>query len=120
MLSDPCNAHPLRLIDGKLLHPELVNWYFTATENYEKYKYLAPVFVTRDDESVFNDIKNWTNKKIHTEVSDRAEMFPHIYESDIKRQKASKEKLITFYETAKTEMESQFLLQETQADIEGD
>ena len=33
---EPFEAKPLQSIDGKDLHPELVNFYHTALENYEK------------------------------------------------------------------------------------
>ena len=53
-----------------MLHPTLVNFYFTATENHENLKkdqgyIMEPVFVTYEDESEYLNVKNWTNAKLH-------------------------------------------------------
>ena len=69
ILSHPYEEFPLRSLEGNLLHPNLINFYQTALQNYSKYLLdpnveLEPVFVTYEDESEFNDINNWTIEKI--------------------------------------------------------
>ena len=65
---------PLISFDGTKLHPSLVNFYYTAIDNYKSYLKdsradLAPVFVTFEDVKSFNDINNWTIDKIDTEIA---------------------------------------------------
>ena len=69
LLVDPQKESPLQSIDGIKLHPSLVNFFFTASENYslyitEKESDLKPVFVTYGDEIEYNDINNWTIRQI--------------------------------------------------------
>ena len=54
---------PLKSLFGKVLHPTLVNLYFTATENYENFKKdqgykMEPVLVTYENESEYLNVKN--------------------------------------------------------------
>ena len=74
LLRDPKVPSPLMSLDGKTLHPTLVNFYTTAISNYHLYlgdvdAELAPIFVTYDDENAFNDVNNWTIDKIDDEIS---------------------------------------------------
>ena len=72
-LQDPYELYQLRSLDGELLHPDLVNFYYTCVENYHHYLEdpsveLAPVFASLEDEINFNDAKNWSNSKIISET----------------------------------------------------
>ena len=71
ILDDPYSQLPLKapLIDGTPLHHDLVNFMFTAMENYNTLTEnpeadLQPVFVTYKDENIYNDVKTWTVEKI--------------------------------------------------------
>ena len=51
ILNNPCTEKHLKALDGSLLHHNLVNFSFTATENYQNYlkdkeAELLPVFAT--------------------------------------------------------------------------
>ena len=55
------------------MHPTLANFYHTAVENYNEYLKdpdadFNPIFVTFEDEEIFNDVNNWTIAKIDTEI----------------------------------------------------
>ena len=72
---NPRDKIALKSLDGVNLHPTLVNFYHTV-ENYSEYlkdpdEYLKdpdadlnPVFVTFEEEEIFNDVNNWTIAKI--------------------------------------------------------
>ena len=69
ILDDPYNQLPLKAIDGTPLHHDLVNFIFTAMENYNSLienseADLQAVFVTCEDENVYNDVNTWTVEKI--------------------------------------------------------
>ena len=69
----PMKAMPLTNLKGELLHPSLVNFCFTARENYHAYlddpeSELKPVFISYEDEENFNDPKNWKIAKIDLEI----------------------------------------------------
>ena len=62
------NGIPLMALDRAYLHHNLVNLLFTARENYHKVLYnpdmeIKPVFVTYDDEKVYNNISKWKIEK---------------------------------------------------------
>ena len=108
---------PLRNIEGGLLHPELVNFYFTAQENYEAYlrnpsSDLSPVFITQEDEEQYNNVKNWTIKKIKSKCG---ELIQSFLDDDLKEKysgimksitKANKGMLISFYEELRQNLSS--------------
>ena len=65
---NPRDKIALKSLDGVNLHPTLVNFYHTV-ENYSEYLKdpdadLNPVFVTFEEEEIFNDVNNWTIAKI--------------------------------------------------------
>ena len=73
ILLNPLKEFPLKPLSGKVLHPNLVNVYFTANENYENFKKdqgykMEPVFVTYENESQCLNIKNWTNARLHDTI----------------------------------------------------
>ena len=99
---------PLKSLSGKVLHPALVNFYFTATENYENFKKdqgykMEPVFVTYENESEYLNVKNWTNARLHDTIkkniqkleSNSNEKYKSMY---LTMKSARKEQLIELYE----------------------
>ena len=59
----------LKALDGSLLHHNLVNFSFTATENYQNYlkgkeAQLLPIFGTYDEEKENNSTKSTIVKRI--------------------------------------------------------
>ena len=66
IFSQPTQPKPLISLDGKPLHPELVNMHLTLISIYDKYKrsqaaaLLTPVYVTPSDEMEYHDVSNWT------------------------------------------------------------
>ena len=69
ILDNPYSQLPSKSIDGTPLHHDLVNFMFTPMENYNSLienpeADLQPVFVTYEDENVYNDLKTWTVEKI--------------------------------------------------------
>ena len=98
---------PLKSLSGKVLHPTLVNFYFTATENYENFKKdqgykMEPVFVTYENESEYLNVKNWMNARLHDTIkkniqkleSDSSEKYKSLY---LRMKSARKEQLIELY-----------------------
>ena len=91
---------------------------FTAMENYNSLTEnpeadLQPVFVTYEDENIYNDVKTWTVEKIrkNTEIIlngmnniGTAEEYS-TFDSHMKNTR--KQKLIVFYEELKTIMEKE-------------
>ena len=72
-LANPDKEIPLKSLDGQNLHPSLVNFFFTASENYTSYlsnkgSELQPAFVTHADEIQYNNINNWTVNQIDKEI----------------------------------------------------
>ena len=96
-------------LDRTYLHHDLVNFLFTARENYHKVLYnpdmeIKPVFVTYEDEKVYNDISTWKIEKIRrnidavlNELEDNDE-YRNVY---LRMKSANKQKLINFYEELK-------------------
>ena len=127
MLSHPYDDHVLRSLDG---NTELVNFYVTAVENYQKYKAdfdheLAPVFVTGEEEAAFNDVVNWTIDKIKKKTSvlieqlscqDTWQMFTTLR---CNMNRAKKSDYISFYIDVKTESIKQSAMKDVQ-NIEND
>ena len=61
ILTKPHNEIPFMALDRTYLHHDLVNFLFTARENYHKVLYnpdmeIKPVFVTYEDEKVYDNI----------------------------------------------------------------
>ena len=108
ILLNPLEELPLKSLYGKVLHPTLVNFYFTATENNENFKKgqgykMEPVFVTYENESEYLNVKNWTNARLHDTIkrgiqkleSDSNEKYKSLY---LRMKRARKEQLIELYE----------------------
>ena len=53
---NPCREMILIFIDGYQLHPDLINSYLGADPK--------PVFITYEDEKLYNDISNWNIPKL--------------------------------------------------------
>ena len=118
ILDDPYSQLPLKVIDGTILHHDLVNFMFTAMENYNSLMEnpeadLHPVFVTYEDENIYNDVKTWTVEKICKNIEiilhgmndlEIAAEYSALY-SGMKNTR--KQKLIVFYEELKTIMEKE-------------
>ena len=73
MLAKPYDEIPLMALDRTYLHHNLVNFLFTARENYHKVFYnpdmeIKPVFVTQEDEKVYNDVSTWKIEKIRRNI----------------------------------------------------
>ncbi|XP_038068103.1 uncharacterized protein LOC119737671 [Patiria miniata] len=110
MLKNPYEEIPLKSIEGKLLHQDFVNVYNTALENYDAYKKsphapnLQPVFVTSEDEQMYNDMNNWTARKLTEETMKLLEQFSDQDSADMYREmhsdvaKAAKSVKIQFYQ----------------------
>ena len=67
------HAKPYDDIPLTYLHHNLVNFLFTARENYHKVFYnpdmeIKPVFVTYEDEKVYNDVSTWKIEKIRRNI----------------------------------------------------
>ena len=69
LLCKPKEDRPFLSLDGKLLHPKLVNMYFTASNNCQTYLKniekdidfeLHPIFATVEDEIECYNGNNWT------------------------------------------------------------
>ena len=109
ILAKPYDEIPLMALDRTYLHHDLVNFLFTARENYHKVLYnpdmeIKPVFVTYEDEKVYNDISTWKIEKIRrnidavlNELEDNDE-YRNVY---LRMKSANKQKLINFYEELK-------------------
>ena len=117
ILEDPFSEIPLCALDGSNLHPDLVNFYIVADENYQKYKNdknsdLAPVFVTNNDEVAYNDVNNWTIKKIIKETksliaqfsNDEADKYQSLFDTLKSRKKAT---YISFFEEIRHKLKTQ-------------
>ena len=68
LLVNPCDVVPFRNFDPDL-HLDMVNFYFQFCDNYQNYlndseTELIPIFVTKDQEEIFNNISNRTNAKL--------------------------------------------------------
>ena len=65
---NPWSEATLKAIDGCQLHPNLVNLYITAKENFYSYIKIGvdpkPVFITYDNEKLYNDVSNWNISKL--------------------------------------------------------
>ena len=73
LLSSPNKQTPLMSLDGQNLPPSLINFYFTASENYTSYlsnkdTELQSVFITHADEMQYNNTNNWTFNQIDKEI----------------------------------------------------
>ena len=73
ILAKPYNEIPWTALDWKYLHHHLLNFPFTARENYHKVLHnpdmeIKPVFVTKEDEKVHNDISTWKTVKIRRNI----------------------------------------------------
>ena len=69
ILDDLYSQLPLKATDDTIPHHDLVNFRFTAMENYNLLienpeADLHPVFVTYEDENIYNDVKTWRVEKI--------------------------------------------------------
>ena len=69
ILNKSCTKNHLKVIDGSLLHHNLVNFSFTSTENYQNYlkgkeAQLLPIFGTYDEEKEYNSVNNSTKSAI--------------------------------------------------------
>ena len=68
VLLNPCSETILKAIDGCQLHSDLVNFYITAKENFHSYIKIGadskPVFITYEDENLYNDVSNWNIPKL--------------------------------------------------------
>ena len=117
LLSDPYEEKPLRSLEGKELHPDLVDFLMIAQNNYKSYltdgAAPQPIFVDAADEENFNNVDNWTISKIKTETllliekftdGERSEMF---FEFSKSIANAKKKTLTEFYEEVKTDFENQ-------------
>ena len=83
ILNKPCTKKHLKALDGSLLHHNLVNFSFIATENYQNYlkdneAELLPVFVTYDEEKEYNDVNNWTKSAIIKRIEEMLLQCPDI------------------------------------------
>ena len=83
ILNKPCTEKHLKALDESLLHHNLVNFSFTATENYQNYlkdkeAELLPVFVTYDEEKKYNDVNNWTKSTIVKRIEEMLSQYPDI------------------------------------------
>ena len=73
ILDDLYSQLPLKAIDDTIPHHDLVNFRFTAMENYNLLienpeADLHPVFVTYEDENIYNDVKTWRVEKIRKNI----------------------------------------------------
>jgi hypothetical protein len=106
---------------GQELHPDLVNFRSTCSENFQNYVEkgkeadILPLFVTYADEEKFNDVKTWTNSKIIQECDKLDSEFAHetlqaLYIDILKGvSKSNKIALLQFYEEVKTIHNAQFI-----------
>ena len=83
ILNKPCTKKHLKALDGSLLHHNLVNFSFIATENYQNYlkdnkAELLPVFVTYNEEKEYNDVNNWTKSTIIKRIEEMLSQCPDI------------------------------------------
>jgi hypothetical protein len=116
MLASPMKETPLRSITGTRLHPELVNFYFTARDSYRAYKNgkesadpVPPIFILPEEETMYNNVQNWTVKKIDAEIfklvdcfdEDEAGSYRTLFECTVAGEK--KEKHISFYMDVKSD-----------------
>ena len=73
IFENPYSPLPLRSLSGEFLHPDLVNMYFKATSNYEKYvrdqeAELEIMCITYEDEKLLNDMNTWRVDKIRETI----------------------------------------------------
>lgn len=121
LLDEPRIFKPLKSIEGNPLHQDLVNFYFTACDNYAAFKNgemntQVPIFVTPEDENNHNNVKNWTIKEIDASIlrliekfndTDRANMLKCLFETDLTNKRAKKEEHVSFYVDVKAELEAE-------------
>ena len=67
LLSSPRLAKEIMALDGTILHADLVDFYFTAKENYHSCLKSGTdpltVFVNDEEEKSFNNVLNWSVSK---------------------------------------------------------
>lgn len=108
ILLKPTQKKGLQSIEKKALHPKLINLLRTCKNNYRMYKEeaskadLQPVFVTEQDEKVFQDVTTWSMEKIRKNIvhligemdTETGSLFEEIYTGQISKLK--KNDLINF------------------------
>ena len=79
VLLSPCSETILKAIDRCHLHSDLVNFYITAKENFHSYVKTGadpkPVFITYEDENLYNDVSNWNIPKLKKEIFSLIDTF---------------------------------------------
>ena len=119
ILNKPSTKKHLKALDGSLLHHNLVNFSFTATENYQNYlkdkeAELLPVFVTYDEKKEYNDVNNWTKSTIVKRIEETLSQYPDInkakeYLTILKKAKNGKKaSIICSYNEVKEQFDSLF------------
>ena len=94
LLSSPRLEKDIMALDGTILHADLVNFYFTAKENYHSYLKNGtdplPVFINDEEEKGFNNALNWSVSKLKTKLltlinnfssNEKADMYKSIFDS---------------------------------------
>ena len=118
ILDDPYNQLPLKAIDGTPLHHDLLNFMFAAMENYNSLienleADLQPVFVTDEDENIYDDVNTWTVEKMCKNIEiilngmNNIEMTAEYSALYSQMKNKRKQKLIVFLEELKTIMEKE-------------
>ena len=109
---------PLKAIDGTPLHHDLVNFIFTAEENYNLLTEnpeadLQPVFVMYEGKNIYNDVKTWMVEKICKNIEIILNGMNNIetageYSALYSRMKNTrKQKLMVFYKELGTIMKKE-------------
>ena len=109
---------PLKAIDGTPLHHDLVNFIFTAEENYNLLTEnpeadLQPVFVMYEGKNIYNDVKTWMVEKIRKNIEIILNGMNNIetageYSALYSRMKNTrKQKLMVFYKELGTIMKKE-------------
>lgn len=131
VLEKPFEPMPLQSLAGQELHPDLVNFMSTCSENFQNYVEkgkeadILPLFVTYADEEKFNDVKTLINSKIIQECDKLVSEFVHetlqaVYIDILKgMSKSNKTSLIQFYEEVKNIHNAQ-LISDIAEDVEVD
>ena len=117
-LDVPYSQLTLKAIDSTLPHHDLVNFMFTAMENYNSLienpeADLQPVFVMYEDKNIYNDVKTWTVKRIHKNIEiilngmNDIEIAAEYSALHSWMKNKRKQKLIVFYKELKIIMEKE-------------
>ena len=79
ILLNPRSGTILKAIACCQLHSDLVNFYITANENFHSYIKIGadpkPVFITCEDENLYNEVSNWNIPKLKKEIFSLTDTF---------------------------------------------